>query len=98
MGAKGHLERSSNGCIGTVCSTGLHLDDLWIHSKHTYIHATHTQTQSVFILTQHEEALDRGRRVSFEKDSSSKATAVLEQMMECLIRAGLKDDVEVESG
>ena len=44
---------------------------------------------------QHEEAMDPGRRVSFEKDCSSKAAAVLEQMKEILRRAGQRDDLEV---
>ena len=44
---------------------------------------------------QHKEALDPGRRVSFKKDCSSKAAAVLEQMKEILRRAGQKDDLEV---
>ena len=44
---------------------------------------------------QHEEAMDPGRRVSFEKECSSKAAAVLEQMKEILRRAGQADDVEV---
>ena len=44
---------------------------------------------------QQEEALDQGRRVSFERECSSKAAAVLEQMKELLRRTGQKDDVEV---
>ena len=39
--------------------------------------------------------MDPGRRVSFERDCSSKAAAVLEQMKELLRRAGLNNDVEV---
>ena len=39
--------------------------------------------------------MDPGRRVSFEKECSSKAAAVLEQMKEILRRAGQADDVEV---
>ena len=39
--------------------------------------------------------MDPGRRVSFDKECSSKAAAVLEQMKEILRRAGQADDVEV---
>ena len=39
--------------------------------------------------------MDPGRRVSFEKECSSKAAAVLEQMKEILRRAGQADDIEV---
>lgn len=44
---------------------------------------------------QHEGAMDPGRRVSFEKEYSSKVAAVLEQMKETLRRAGQVDDIEV---
>ena len=39
--------------------------------------------------------MDPGRRVSFEKEYSSKVAAVLEQMKETLRRAGQVDDIEV---
>ena len=39
--------------------------------------------------------MDPGRKVSFEKDCSSKAAAVLEQMKEILRRSGQRDDLEV---
>ena len=39
--------------------------------------------------------MDRGRRVSFEKEYSSKVAVVLEQMKETLRRAGQVDDIEV---
>ena len=44
---------------------------------------------------QHDKAMDPGRRVSFEKEYSSKVAAVLEQMKETLRRAGQVDDIEV---
>ena len=42
--------------------------------------------------------MDPGRKVSFERYSSSKAAAVMERMKELLRRNGEEDDVEVNDG